>query len=71
MHMRSKQVTGCIIVGVLLGAFAAYAAPPSPAQIAGGLNAWAKHMPRAPHATYIGQEYCREKWQIVLPQMVT
>ena len=71
MHMRIRQVTEFIIVGVLVCSFAAYAAPPSPSQIVSGLNAWAKHMPRAPHATYIGQEYCREKWQIILPQMVT
>ncbi len=39
--------------------------------VGSGAASWGKQMARAPHRSYTGKEYCREKWNIIMPQMAT
>jgi len=65
----NKLNESLVALGVtsLLAATAVYAAPDA----GKGAVSWTQQMARAPHRTFTGKEYCKEKWDIIMPQMAT
>jgi len=64
---KSKTFPVVAVATTLLAPAAALAA----ADASKGAVSWTKQMARAPHQTFTGKEYCREKWGIIMPQMAT